>query len=312
MSNFTTGQTGDYTYYKNKIKSYIDHIPVPHYIIERVKKCSILYDEPDNVSDRMALSLIMEIPNLTDKQTIDGEFKDIPVYPRCIWNDVAFRDCYMTEVNRKMELLLPLDIDIVSKSNVQQTINTLCDNLCQAIHESASKVLPKPSKNIHQKPHKNKRWWDKDCTQARRSNRIFHHIWKQSGRPDSGVIYKCYKEAKRNYRSVCRSAINGRARLSFLSNDRLHSEKRSIDMWNLIRKSKPRNKQSEAITTKELAAYFTKKFSAPTNRTTVIQKAENNVNEKYETLMNNPTDKKFIVSEQSIIKYIKLLKGGLE
>ena len=103
----------------------------------------------------MALSLIMDIPNLIDKQTIDGEFEDIPVYPRCIWNDVAFRDRYMTEVNRKMELLLPVDIDTVSKSNAQQAINTLCDNLCQAIHESASKALPKPSKNVFQKPHKN-------------------------------------------------------------------------------------------------------------------------------------------------------------
>ena len=56
-------------------------------------------------------------------------------------------------------------------------------------------------------------------------------------------------------------------------------------LWNLIRKSKPGNKQPEAITTKELAVYFKMLISTPTNGISVIQKAEYNVNDKNEAFM---------------------------
>ena len=85
---------------------------------------------------------------------------------------------------------------------VNQFYNQLCDAIHQCVKSCSGKV---------KKPPTVKSWWNANCKSARTRNRLFHYIWKSSGRPVSGVIYDCYKSSKKTYRQCCRSAIHSRS-----------------------------------------------------------------------------------------------------
>ena len=53
---------------------------------------------------------------------------------------------------------------------------------------------------------KNK-WWTSDCSAARKRSRLFFHNWKSAGHPSQGIVFQCYKEARKSYRKGCRTAV---------------------------------------------------------------------------------------------------------
>ena len=115
----------------------------------------------------------------------------------------------------------------------------------------------------------------------------FHHIWKQCGRPNSGIVYDSYKTAKRNYRKVCNKAINNKVKLSFKTLDQLYKSRSSKQFWNVIRKSKSTAITDSAISMKCLTDYFTDKLSAPNNETGVITETRRSMNAKYKQKCEN-------------------------
>ena len=60
VANFIFPQSVSYTYKKGKVCTYIDHILIPEYLIEKLDKCEILCSQ-DNVSDHLPLSLTLGI-----------------------------------------------------------------------------------------------------------------------------------------------------------------------------------------------------------------------------------------------------------
>ena len=120
----------------------------------------------------------------------------------------------------------------------------------------------------------------KECTLARNRNRLFLHLWKSVGRPSEGATYNCYKEARQNYRRICRQAVKkGYSHKTSLMNK---LENKAGQMWNLVRKAKGSNNIcSDAMDTERLKTYFTEKFSS--GITTDIQReASHIVTTKYE------------------------------
>ena len=67
-------------------------------------------------------------------------------------------------------------------------------------------------------------WWNQDCLVMRNINRLFHYIGKKSGKPDySGVVFKCYKAARKAYRTCCREAVNNKTLNKFKLIEKLYN-----------------------------------------------------------------------------------------
>ena len=56
LCDFAFKQDINYTYRRNSLRSYIDHLFLPKYLLDNLVKCSILYDCENNLSDHFALS----------------------------------------------------------------------------------------------------------------------------------------------------------------------------------------------------------------------------------------------------------------
>ena len=52
----------NYIYHRSNAVSYIDHVFFPIHILDSVRRCEILQDESDNVSDHLPLSTVVNVP----------------------------------------------------------------------------------------------------------------------------------------------------------------------------------------------------------------------------------------------------------
>ena len=208
-----------------------------------------MYDCEDNVSDHLALSITIQIPIPMHKPSND-EFDTFIPFPRPNWNDAAYQKMYRKEVSNFIETILTTDIDSINnRQSALDYVNSLYKSLCEVMHTSVKTCNDFVQKqNCYRKP---KPWWTKECTITRDRNRLFHHIWKSSGRPKRGVIYECYKA---HFRLI----------------NRLHGVKQSSKMWNIIKKSKQSSQAQDAIGLNTLHKYFVEKFSNSPNSTEYV------------------------------------------
>ena len=108
------------------------------------------------------------------------------------------------------------------------------DKLCGIMHNAAKKscdVVKQKSKSQN----KNK-WWTSDCSAARKRSRLFFHNWKSAGHPSQGIVFQCYKEARKSYRKGCRTAVQNVVNNKFKILSKLYTKKCPRKFWNAIRK----------------------------------------------------------------------------
>ena len=89
------------------------------------------------------------------------------------------------------------------------------------------------------------------------------------------------------YRSACKLAmksyINGIAH----ELNKLHRNKHIKKFWNLIRKTKRQSLSNEDINIAKLKDYFKNKFSDTSDKSEVVSIAEREVQNKYDSIVNN-------------------------
>ena len=61
VGNYAFKQNVNYTFKRNNVCSYIDYMFLPHYLLNKLVKCSVLHDCEDNVSDHLAISAQLQI-----------------------------------------------------------------------------------------------------------------------------------------------------------------------------------------------------------------------------------------------------------
>ena len=138
---------------------------------------------------------------------------------------------------------------------------------------------------------------------ARDRNRLFHYIWKCSGRPKSGVIYDCYRGSRKAYRRCCRKAVHDKTNKHYSLISKLHGVTQKSKMWNIIRKTKKSNISFDSIILEKLQMYFTEKFSKSGPSTNCIEEAKK-VESKYQGLCDIYKNCEFVMSESQLCRYI--------
>ena len=137
--------------------------------------------------------------------------------------------------------------------------NTLSENLTSVMHQCVKNCSIK-RKQIINPNNTAKCWWSRECSINKSRNRLFHYIWKESGRPRTGVVYECYKLAKKNFRRACRQAINNHSKGRFLQIDKLYKARSPEKMWNCIKLTKKQNVNYDAISLNQLENHYLTKF----------------------------------------------------
>ena len=309
VANFCTKQEINYTYRKNEAKSYIDHVFIPTYLLNAVTKCQIVLECADNISDHLPLSTWI---NVTLKTTHNSEDHDCwvpaPTFPIGKWSNPTFRDLYTKEIKEVLDSWSPVDLCDISEDSALTVINDLCNSLCNALHGCVEKCLLTCTQK---RSHNGKQWWTADCGIAKKRNRLFHFIWKESGSPKTGTVYDSYKAAKKNYRNVCRKAVQNQSKMKFKLIESLHSAKKSSHMWNIIRKTRTNEVCSDAITIPALEIYFREKFAQSSVKSDEICLSEQNSKDKYYNLCATNPHHNFSMSVQSVKRYIKQVNSNI-
>ena len=117
-----------------------------------------------------------------------------PTFPIGKWSNPKFRDLYTKEIKEVLDSWSPVDLCDISEDFALTVINDLCNSLCNALHGCVEKCLLKCTQK---RSHNSKQWWTTDCGIAKKRNRLFHFIWKESGSPKTGTVYDSYKAAKK-------------------------------------------------------------------------------------------------------------------
>jgi hypothetical protein len=254
VANFCFEQERNYTFFRNDVSSYIDHIFIPDHLLENVAQCTILSLEADNTGDHLPVSINLDVKVPSTKQEC---YPEINKYPRPLWDKCDFKNAYVNEVEQALkEIKL---INDATNENIHRKINDLCDSVCHVLHYSVETCLNNLPKK---KSGKSKKWWTTDCFLAKQRNRLFYRIWKDHGKPSSGVVFENYKYSKKNYRKACRTAVKTQRNISVSTIAKLYKTNKPREMWNLIRKSKQKSNCNDAIKMSTLSDYFSDKFAA--------------------------------------------------
>jgi hypothetical protein len=309
--NFEFKQKVDYTYSKNNIASYIDHVFFSKYCHDKIVDCSILCDMSDVVSDHLPLQTTVSIDVCNEPQEkIPARFATR--YPRIDWSDDNQCRQYVHHISRLATTDLP-DINITGVVDLEVAkcyVNTMCDAMQRVVHSAVSQMQEQRPGVRHGKHHM-KHWWTSDCLQARDKQRFWHHIWTSAGRPRVGQLYSCYKLAKKAYRHVCRIAVNSTTQMPYRQLNFYLGTRSLNKFWNLVRRSKCTSGSSVSdIKLDTLHDYYSDRFCSDTgDGSDVIRKAEASVTAKYSALKDK-VDNSYTMRESDLLQYVEKLRTG--
>ena len=161
---------------------------IPKFFSNQVTKCDILDSAEDNVSDDLAISstFLVYVPQCKTERERCGHGTPQAV-PLAKWSDAEFVRHYKLAMEASMENITLLDINSVEGSTASTVVKGF-------MIKSAQLCIGVLNPNVCGKK---KHWWTRECTFSKNRNRLFHYIWKSCGRPSSGVVYNCYKYARK-------------------------------------------------------------------------------------------------------------------
>lgn len=318
VADFTDDQPVNYTFHSGALTSYVDHVFISNHAQGSVKKCRIMHDLIDNVSDHFPISTNVTISvrgNGTSLYINSLNHSCPPTFPKIDWTNREIVAAYREHVIQGIHhLKLPYCLEISNPADAQTVIDETCDSITSILHDSAKKaVTAKTNRSTYRGKHQPKRWWNSDCGAAKDRQRLWHRIWTSCGRPRNGHIYKSYKLAKNSYRTACRNAVNTARLGAHLRLDHLFASRNTKKFWNAVRNYKrPPNDTSNDISLETLTEYFINKFSNVNEHNNTndpfIMQTKREVAQKAHDLENYTSG--FVCSERKLTDFIEKLKLG--
>ena len=217
---------------------------------------------------------------------------------------------YSQVVGQHVSNIRLLDNSKIAREDAQCVINDLSTSVSNAMQKAAQECAEQMSvKTMNGKCYT--KWWNKNCTFAKNRNRLYFYIWKCAGRPNSGQLLECYKNARKAYRKACRQAIRQKDQTRFHLMNKLAQTRNSKKLWNLIQKNKPKTEfNKNAIKLDTLVSHFAKKFSKPNDEGDLIKRTDSCVKAKYSELASAANLTLHRISTNQIRKYVLSLKSG--
>ena len=135
IANFNEEQKVNYTFQRGRSKSYIDYILVPQYLVNSVKKCVILDDACENVSDHLALAMTITI-SLEETSQSNGLSEKSKICQQN-WDNPTFVKRYSQVVGQHVSNIRLLDPSKIAREDAECVLNDLSTSVSNAMQKAA-------------------------------------------------------------------------------------------------------------------------------------------------------------------------------
>jgi len=291
VANFTQKQPINFTYAKGGNKSYIDHVLIPSYMLDKLTHCAILQDG-DNVSDHYAIHCALNFDIVPGTSYYEAN----NTFPATYWNKHDFCSQYKINLQKALACLDLVNPDmVISREQAAVAIDNGYDTLISTMHTATAGISVNPAQ------HRHKHWWTIDCSQAKAKNRFWRNVWIENGRPSQGVVYDCYKDTKRRFRRACRAAQQETAKAKYCAINGYMKHRNINKLWAAVRKTRNYSRDIQ-MPKEQLRDYLINKFSD----SAVHETAQREVQQHFAS---SNVDKDFVFPDVLVRKYILKLRS---
>ena len=128
VADMLNEQLVSYTFRHGNKSSFIDHILIPNYLADSLKRCIILCDDGSNTSDHQPVSMkvMLPMPSQSVKSNTSNVIKS---YPRPRWQDPEFIIRYMDSVKASLNEIPVVKLSDIPGHHIKAYVNSLCDSI---------------------------------------------------------------------------------------------------------------------------------------------------------------------------------------
>ena len=265
--------------------------------IQKIILCRIGGHDSGNVSDHLPLQLVTNMDlfqqTLVNKNTYSRDHMQ--------WDNDANNVKYYNLVEEKLN---SIKIPIFNQDNAEHSVTGLLDKITDVLHTSAQF-----SGCAVQKRHKPKAWWCPHLSQLRDKKRFWWHIWVCNGRPREGVVFDCWKGAKKLFRKYARCYSQSRVDSHLSKLNGLYHGRNHASFWSSMRKGQSLT-ISSSLRADQFAAHYSNVMSDDGHLTPQQEHIKHRVHSHYDRLCKSTNSPDASITTDQISEYIKLLKKG--
>jgi len=172
-SNLNFDQYVSYRYFNATSQSYIDHVFTSTCAGDIIKRCSLLYDLPTNVSDHYVLLTTAEL-QVQSNIKHNNNVTTVPKYPSLNWSDNQPCASCCRYIIDCAKSLPTINFDgVFSHQEVQKVFDSMCGDAVAVMHETCS-----DKHCSYRGRFKPNNCWNKDCLVIRDRQRFGFRIRK--------------------------------------------------------------------------------------------------------------------------------------
>ena len=204
--------------------------------VDDIVKCEIVAHDHDNTSDHLPICLWLRVKISHNKASINqvNGLNTGRVHIPIRWDKVC-KDLYKSLLMTELSKLPQLSPDNPS----QRAVDDYLTGITAAMHKAAKNASGAPPRLFRPK-----RYWCPELSKLRNKKRFWWNIWNSCGRPRSGIIFNCYKGAKKMFRKLCRNRANSLIDKSYNELNSLFKDGQMTSFWQKMNRKRNKNVSS--------------------------------------------------------------------
>jgi len=304
----------DYTFYRTGMQrgSHIDHILISQSLEPYVAGYKIEHS-PVNPSCHQPVTINLKLPAAkTDSCNIASDSASIA------WHKVTenMLDCFRNVVDASLTTVMK-DTWNVLECNVagcddqshKLELDALLAMMCDSAIEAGESIFPKKHKSLS-KPR-----WREEVKPIRDRAMVWHNVWRDAGRPLSGILFDLRQKTRREYHQAVRKLKNREKdyRKCRMAEHVATNDNRGL--WSEIKKVQQVHKASPAsvdgnASPQDIANSFGRKYKVLYNSVLPNQAALDNLHTTLQADMISNQTHECVVTEDDINRAINKIKEG--
>ena len=300
-----------YTYIGPRSTSRIDHFIMSDAIGSCVETCNIIDNHlfSDHVPVCVTLSIDMEILDIKDRTHIC----------RTAWNKASDEQIEQYKVTLQSNLEnLHWDDNLFKCTNINCTrhitdLTLYYNNILTACVDASDTCIPKTGPKCDTKPYKTIPGWSDHIEHLRNESLMWHHYWRDAGRPHQGNIAEMHRITRARYHRAIRHTVKDQDKFRMTKMAEAISENRRRDLWKEVKKIKGRNNFSpshvDGVTgDDEISHMFSNKYQNLYNSVPYDKSEMNSI--KCEIAKRLSEECVYKISVADVVKSVNRLKLG--
>ncbi|XP_065643112.1 uncharacterized protein LOC136074699 [Hydra vulgaris] len=249
------------TYQHNTLPnaSYIDHIAISKNTSLRYYNCFVAPFSPQNMSDHLPVSIVIELIGRSLKENIHKMTDKISI-PNYAWNNQRFIQLYNDFVNNNIKSLS------LTNNNYDKELIKIYNLITKSASEALRQHLSEKKHSLY-----SKFWWTPELNRSKKVLTFHFKKWRDTGfvKDLSSHIFNQYLIARKNFRNAVKKAQNYNLYKKYIKIEMLKNTNPK-NFWNTFRNIQTdansklftiNNKKDKESITREFADSFEKRLN---------------------------------------------------